>query len=51
VRYFVLPGVVKNEKYQGTYAEIKIENDRIELDVSYLKNDKYRRLNLKEILD
>ncbi|HAV11426.1 MAG TPA: hypothetical protein DCX32_02680 [Candidatus Moranbacteria bacterium] len=51
VRYFVLPGVVKNEKYQGTYAEINIGGDRIELDVSYLKNDKYRRLNLKEILD
>lgn len=51
VKYFVLPGVIKNEKYQGTFAEISIVGDKIELDVSYKVGEKYRRLNLKEILD
>lgn len=51
VKYFVLPGVIKSEKYQGTFAEIEIIDDKIEMDVSYVGNNgKYRKINIKEIV-
>lgn len=52
VNYFVLPGVIKSEKYQGTFAEIEIIDDKIEMDVSYIGNSgKYRKINVKEIIE
>lgn len=52
VKYYVLPGVIKNKTYQGTFAEIKIINKEVELDVSYIgSNGKYRKMNIKEVLE
>ncbi|MDH4329961.1 MAG: metallophosphoesterase [Candidatus Moranbacteria bacterium] len=36
VKYFMIPGATKNENYQGTFAEIKIKNQTIELTLNYL---------------
>ncbi len=52
VKYFVFPGVVKNEKYQGTFAELNFKDEEVEINVSYIGgNDKYRKINLKEIIE
>lgn len=52
VRYYVLPGVIKNKTYQGTFTEIKIINEEIELNVSYIgSNGKYRKINIKDVLE
>jgi hypothetical protein len=52
VGYYVLPGVIKHETYQGTFAEIIITNKELELDVSYIgSNGKYRKINIKEVLN
>lgn len=49
VRYFVLPGLVKHPDYQGTFAEISLNGEDIEVDVSYLKKDgTYRTIQMKQ---
>ncbi len=49
VKYFVSPGIVKNEKYQGTFSEITIKKDKMIIDMSYLKKDgSYRTIRIKE---
>jgi 3',5'-cyclic AMP phosphodiesterase CpdA len=49
VRYFVLPGLVKNPDFQGTFAEISASSDDIEVDVNYLKKDgSYRTIQMKQ---
>jgi len=49
VKYFISPGIVKNEKYQGTFSEITIKKDKMVVDMSYLKNDgSYRTIRIKE---
>jgi Icc-related predicted phosphoesterase len=49
VKYFVSPGIVKNEKYQGTFSEITIKKDKLIIEMSYLKSDgSYRTIRTKE---
>ena len=52
VKYFVIPGVKKNKKYQGTFAEISFRDDKVEMDVNYLgSNGQYRKVNIKELVE
>lgn len=49
VKYFISPGIVKNEKYQGTFSEVTIKKGKMIIDMSYLKNDgSYRTIRIKE---
>ncbi len=49
VKYFVSPGIVKNEKYQGTFSEITIKKDKMVIEMNYLKKDgSYRTIRIKE---
>jgi len=49
VKYFVSPGIVKNEKYQGTFSEITIKKGKMIIDMNYLKNDgTYRAVRINE---
>jgi hypothetical protein len=49
VKYFVSPGIVKNEKYQGAFSEITIKKEQLIIEMSYLKNDgSYRTIRIKE---
>lgn len=48
VRYFSIPGLVKHPTYQGSFAEISLKDDGIEVDVSYLKKDgTYRTIQME----
>jgi hypothetical protein len=43
VKYFMLPGSTKNEDYQGTFAEIRLKKEKIDIDIHYLdKNENYK---------
>lgn len=49
VKYFISPGIVKNEKYQGTFSEVTIKKGEMTIDMSYLKNNgSYRTIHIKE---
>ncbi len=49
VKYFISPGIVKNEKYQGTFSEITIKKDEMIIEMSYLKDDgSYCTIQIKE---
>ncbi len=49
VKYFVLPGFVKNAKYQKTFSEITIKNGEIAVDMTYLADEKkYRTAHITE---
>lgn len=49
VKYFISPGMIKNEKYQGTFSEITIKKGKIVIDMNYLKKDgTYRTVRIKE---
>jgi len=49
VKYFISPGIVKNEKYQGTFSEITIKKGKLVVDMSYLKSDgSYRTIRINE---
>lgn len=49
VKYFISPGILKNEKYQGTFSEITIKKGKMIIDMNYLKSDgNYRTIRIKE---
>lgn len=49
VKYFISPGIVKNEKYQGAFSEITIKKDKMIIEMNYLKSDgTYRTIRIKE---
>lgn len=49
VKYFVSPGIVKNEKYQGAFSEITIKKGKMIIEMNYLKNDgNYRTVRINE---
>lgn len=49
VKYFVLPGFIKNEKYQKTFSEITLRNGEIIIDMTYLADEKnYQTVRITE---
>jgi Icc-related predicted phosphoesterase len=49
VKYFVLPGFVKNAKYQKTFSEITIKDGKIAVDMTYLADEnKYRTAHITD---
>ena len=49
VKYFVLPGFIKNDKYQKTFSEITVHDDEIVVDMTYLKDGKnYRTVRITD---
>lgn len=49
VKYFVLPGFIKNKKYQKTFSEITVKNGEIVVDMSYLADEKkYRTVRITD---
>ncbi len=49
VKYFISPGILKNEKYQGAFSEITIKKGKMIIDMNYLKSDgSYRAIRIKE---
>lgn len=49
VKYFISPGIVKNEKYQGTFSEITVKKGKMIIEMSYLKSDgTYRTIRINE---
>lgn len=49
VKYFVSPGIVKNEKYQGTFSEVTLKEHEMIVEMSYLENGgNYRTILIRE---
>lgn len=49
VKYFISPGILKHEKYQGAFSEIIIKKNKMVVDMSYLKSDgSYRTIRINE---
>ncbi len=49
VKYFVLPGFTKNNKYQKTFSKITVEKGEIKIDMSYLGEDgKYQTVRITD---
>lgn len=47
VKYFTIPGMTKNEKYPGSFAEISVKDDDVEVDLNYMKSDgSYRTIDV-----
>ncbi|MDP1845610.1 MAG: metallophosphoesterase [Candidatus Moranbacteria bacterium] len=47
VKYYILPGFVKNKKYQKTFSAITVKDREIAVDMSYLTNgEKYRTIRI-----
>jgi alkaline phosphatase len=47
VKYYLLPGFIKNKKYQKTFSAITVKDREITVDMSYLKSDEeYRTVRI-----